>query len=89
MIFMGDELGAVGHWGEQARTPMPWDAVGNQRPAVLDFYTEVLHLRSSHEALTDGSLRWVSIAENAVVFIRETKSESLLICAARAFADAA
>ncbi|MEY2635247.1 MAG: hypothetical protein RIS75_1187 [Actinomycetota bacterium] len=83
MIFMGDELGAVGHWGEQARTPMPWDAVENQRPALLDFYTEVLHLRSSHEALTSGSLRWISIAENAVVFIRETKSETLLICAAR------
>ena len=83
MIFMGDEVGETGHWGEDSRTPMPWHMIDGQRPELWYLYSALLRLRQQHSALTDGGLRWVAATENSVVFIRENAEESLLICAQR------
>jgi alpha-glucosidase len=82
MIFMGDELGAEGLWGESARTTMPWDMdfASNE---TLTHYRALLHLRRELNVLAVGGLKWVHIQDDAVVFERKLGDESIYIAIAR------
>ena len=83
MIFSGDEIGLLGEDGNTCRQPFPadpatWDHV------LLDGYRALITLRHASPALQTGSLRWLYAEGDALVFLRETEGERLLIHAARA-----
>ncbi len=82
MVFAGDEWGLEGTNGEDARRPMPWDGPADK--LTYDRYRSLLRLRRSSDALRHGGLRWVHAGEDALVYLRETAAERLLILAARA-----
>jgi alpha-glucosidase len=81
MIYAGDELGLEGRWGEDGRRTMPWDA-----PWDEDFLEQVRRLaalRRSSDALARGGIRYVHVSADAIAYLRESRSERLLVLAAR------
>ncbi len=86
VVFMGDELGALGDDGEHSRTTMPWDTL-DDHDARITLYSELIHLRTSHVALTEGGIRWLHADDDLLVYIREHTDESVLVAAARAGFD--
>jgi alpha-glucosidase len=62
---------------------MPWDPeVWDSR--FLDQYRRLIRIRNDSPALCRGGFRWVHTAPDAVVFLRESPGQRLLIRAARA-----
>jgi alpha-glucosidase len=87
-IFAGDEGGAVGLSGEASRSTMPWnqiDAGGGERwqQDVFTRYQQLIRLRRSQDALQDGSLRWVLVADDVLAYLRQTADQSILVLLAR------
>jgi alpha-glucosidase len=78
MIFAGDEFGLTGDNGEASRTPMPWGS------AVTPCYPALVRLRRDHEPLRTGGLRWLHADGDALAFVRESSTGSLLVYARRA-----
>ncbi|MDR0435334.1 MAG: glycoside hydrolase family 13 protein [Propionibacteriaceae bacterium] len=88
-FFAGDEGGAVGSNGENARTTMPWEQIaagGGIRwdARVHDTWRSLVTLRRNHEALSRGGLRWVVTDDDALVYLRETATERILVVLTRA-----
>jgi alpha-glucosidase len=88
VVFAGDEFGFTGENGEHSRTPIPWDRVDDYAPTI-DLYAAHLRLRREHPALATGSLRWLHVGDDALVFVRELERETVLVLAARDDADIA
>jgi alpha-glucosidase len=84
MIFAGDEVGLEGAWGEDARRTMPWDDASAWDAGLLDTYRRLIGLRRSSDALACGGIRYLHVSSDAVLYLRESRSESLLCLAARA-----
>jgi alpha-glucosidase len=82
MLFMGDELGMEGRWGEDARRPMPWGKPWDEQ--LLAAYGALARLRRTTPALIRGGIRYVHASADAVAYLRETRDETLLCLAARA-----
>jgi alpha-glucosidase len=82
MVFAGDELGLEGHWGEDARTPMPWGGAWDR--STLERYRSLIAVRRSCEALRRGGLRWAHVDDDTLCFLRETPTERVLVLARRA-----
>ncbi|MDR0283404.1 MAG: glycoside hydrolase family 13 protein [Propionibacteriaceae bacterium] len=87
-FFAGDEGGAVGTTGEHSRVTMPWDQIaagGGVRwdQATFERYRAAIAVRQGSPALKAGSLRWVVTADDALVFLRETAEERVLVVLAR------
>ena len=83
MIFAGDEVGATGWWGEDSRTPFPWDEVQAWDEQVLQAYRALIDLRRHSPALAEGGLRWVQVEADAIAFLREHPDERLLLVVCR------
>ena len=83
VVFAGDELGQTGVNGEYSRTTMPWPSIDEHR-ASIEQHAALIALRRQKPALSSGGLRWLHAEADAVVFIRETPGQSVLLCAARA-----
>lgn len=83
MLFAGDEIGATGSWGEDARTPFPWHDRSSWDAHTLEAYRALIRLRTSSPALAAGGLRWVHAATDSVAFLREHPEERLLVVVAR------
>jgi alpha-glucosidase len=86
-LFMGDELGINGAWGEDARRTINWD----RSTWDEDFFTEVkklVRIRRVSDALANGGLRWVLVEDDVIAFIRESKRESILVVLAREYVRA-
>ncbi|MEL6982985.1 MAG: glycoside hydrolase family 13 protein [Actinomycetota bacterium] len=81
-FFYGDEVGLTGASSEQARRPMPWDTSAWDL-GHLEHYRRLIGVRNENPALRRGGFRWVDTAPDAVVFLRETPEQRLLIRAAR------
>ncbi|MEY4163171.1 MAG: hypothetical protein RLZZ79_123 [Actinomycetota bacterium] len=84
-IFAGDEIGMKGAWGEDARRTIDWD----KRDWDLEFFENVkkiVKIRRNSPALADGGLRWVAIEDDLIAYLRESKSEKILVVVARAAA---
>jgi alpha-glucosidase len=84
MIFAGDEIGLHGGWGEDARRPMPWDRPDSWDRATLQHYRALIALRHAHRCLREGAHRWVHLADDVLVYLRETTGQRMLVLAARA-----
>jgi alpha-glucosidase len=84
MLFAGDELGLEGDWGEDARRTMPWGREETWDQALLAGYRELIALRRSADALARGGMRYAHVGDDAMVYLRETRTERILCHAARA-----
>jgi alpha-glucosidase len=82
-IFAGDEIGLEGSWGEDARRTINWeDRTGWDK----DFHTsvkELIGIRRKSHALIEGGLRWVAIEDDFLVYLRESKKETILVFISR------
>jgi alpha-glucosidase len=87
MIFAGDELGLEGAWGEDARRTMPWDHPESWDEAFLTELRTLTALRRENDTLARGGLRYLHVSADAIVFLRETRAERLLVLASRAAHD--
>ena len=83
MIFAGDEFGLDGWNGESSRTPIPWNNERDYDPSMIETYAALSKIRKQNRALVDGSMRWLYASKEAMVFVRENKTESILVLAAR------
>lgn len=82
-IYAGDELGLEGATGEGGRRTIDWE-----RPQSWDqtFHSEVkklIALRRSEHALADGGLRWLVVADDYLIFLRESAKQSLMVFISR------
>jgi alpha-glucosidase len=82
MIFSGDEVGVRGDDGNTCRQPFPWDTASWDQD-LHNGYRRLIELRHSSAALQDGSLRWLYAEGDALVFLRESVDDRVLIHAAR------
>ncbi|WP_310962280.1 glycoside hydrolase family 13 protein [Nocardioides terrisoli] len=81
MVFAGDELGLEGVDGEDSRRTIDWSRpLPEETQAVYRRYAE---LRRTHPALRRGSLRWVHLAADLVVFLREHPDGDVLVAVSR------
>jgi alpha-glucosidase len=87
MIFAGDEIGLEGEWGEDARRTVPWDAIDTWDGTLFEEYQALIALRRSSDALARGGIRYVHVSDDAIAYLRESRSERLLCLAARAAHD--
>ncbi len=86
-IYAGDEIGLEGSNGEAGRRTIDWD---NQNSWDQDFLKDVkslIQLRRTSHALINGGLRWLEIADDYLLFARESKEEALLIFISRTGVD--
>ena len=84
MMWMGTELGLEGVTGEDARRTMPWERPEQWQKSTMAAFEALIKLHRNHEALRDGSLRWVFADDDRVVYLREGVEDVLLILLARA-----
>jgi alpha-glucosidase len=84
MVFAGDEIGLTGTFGEDARTPFPWQRPETWDRCTLDTYRTLAALRRGSPALRHGGLRWVAANGDVLAFLRESPDERLLVLARRA-----
>lgn len=87
MIFQGDEIGAEGLWGEDARTTFPWDKPDKWDMETYELYKQLIQLRKSNSALIDGGLRWVHTSDDLICYLRETEKERILVAVSRNAVD--
>jgi len=82
-IFAGDEIGIEGAWGEDARRTIPWD---HPDWWDLEFFEQVKRLvaiRRASDALAQGGLRFIYVTDDVIGFLRESKSETILVFISR------
>jgi alpha-glucosidase len=84
MLFAGDEIGLEGEWGEDARRTMPWDRIETWDGPLLEQTRALVDLRRSSDALARGGIRFVHVSDDAVAYLRESRTERVLCLAARA-----
>lgn len=84
MIYAGDELGLATMGPEYARIPMPWAYPERWDQRRLAMTRSLFGARASSSALRRGGLRWLSITDDALTFLREAPGETVLVHAARA-----
>jgi len=87
MLYAGDEIGQEGENGEDGRRPFPWHRDNDWNLNILDWVRAVFRVRNSVSALRTGGLRWVSVTDDALTFLREAGGESVLVHATRAPSD--
>jgi alpha-glucosidase len=87
-IFAGDEIGLEGSWGEDSRRTINWeDRIGWDR-GFLDSVKKLVKLRKDRDALINGGLRWVAVEKDYLAYLRESKSEAILVFISRTAAKA-
>ena len=84
-FFYGDEIGLTGTDNEESRAPMPWNQPWDQK--FLSTYKALIAARNDSEALQRGGFRWVHVDRDQVVWLRESRSERVVVRAARADGD--
>jgi alpha-glucosidase len=82
-IFAGDEIGLEGSWGEDARRTINWDDRSGWDFEFMDEVKKLVALRRSQDALINGGLRWVVAESDYVVYLRESKKQSILVLVSR------
>lgn len=84
MIWAGDEIGLQGESGERGRKPFPWHRPDQWDTATLHAYRQLAGIRRESQALRSGSLRWLHVDDDRLVFARETERETVVVALARA-----
>ena len=86
-IFMGDEIGLEGRSGEDSRRTIDWEDRTNWDFTLLEHFKELVKLRRTQDGLVRGGLRWIDVGADHLLFLRESKRQSLLIFLSRAAAS--
>lgn len=84
MIWAGDEIGMEGKDGEDGRRPFPWHAPERWDADRLAITRELFTARAASPALRHGGLRWLATSDDAIVFAREAREETVIVQASRA-----
>ena len=84
MLYAGDELGLAAWGPEYARIPMPWGHPERWDAHRLGHTRALFTTREGSAALRTGGLRWMSVQDDALTFLRESPEEVVLVHAARA-----
>jgi alpha-glucosidase len=84
MIYAGDEIGLAMMGPEYARIPMPWAHPERWDMKRLEYTKALFGTRAKSVALQRGGLRWLFVGDDALVFLREAPSETVLVHATRA-----
>lgn len=84
MIWSGDEIGLTGEFGEAGRKPFPWYRPQSWDAATLEAFRALAAIRRTDRALQSGSLRWLVVDDDRLVFVRETPQEQVLVQLLRA-----
>jgi alpha-glucosidase len=87
MLFAGDEIGSRGMWGEDSRSPYPWNDSSKWDREVLETYKKLIALRTSSSALANGGMRIVHVSDDVIAYLREDASERYLVVCSRAGSD--
>ena len=76
-IYYGTEAGLSGHDDPDDRRPYPWDSIDT---ALRDWYRTLGKLRSDHEALRTGDLRFLAAddATGTLAYLRGTATEAAI-----------
>lgn len=82
-IFAGDEIGLEGSWGEDARRTINWDDRSGWDFEFMDEVKRLVTLRRTQDALISGGLRWVKAEDDYVLYLRESKKQSILVLVSR------
>ena len=82
-IFAGDEIGLEGAWGEDGRRTINWDDTSGWDKEFLSEVKKLVALRRTRDAFINGGLRWVAVEDDYIVFVRESKKESILVLISR------
>ena len=72
-----------GYWGENGRRTIDWSKPSKWNADLLYSYIELINLRKSSDALTNGGIRWVDISKDSIAYLRESKKESILVFISR------
>ena len=83
MLWAGDEIGQEGVNDEDGRRPFPWHDTGQWNTHRLDSNATLFAARAQSPALRHGGLRWISVGDDAITFLREAPEERVLVHAAR------
>ncbi|MEF2280257.1 glycoside hydrolase family 13 protein [Deinococcus sp. YIM 134068] len=84
MLYAGDEIGLRAMGPEYARLPMPWAHPERWHHRRLAHTRALFTTRAASVALRRGGLRWLSVTDDALTFLRESPGETILVHAARA-----
>lgn len=84
MIFAGDEIGEEGLWGEDSRSPFPWESEREWDHATRQTYKDFIAIRRASSALAFGGLEWLSQGENHLVYLRDDGKERIISILMRA-----
>ena len=84
MLWAGDEIGQEGDNREDGRRPFPWHDTARWDTDRLATNRALFAARAGSVAMRHGGLRWLSVSDDAVTFLREAPGETVLIHAARA-----
>jgi alpha-glucosidase len=82
-IFAGDEIGIEGSWGEDARRTINWEDRSSWDHKFFAEVKKLVKLRKTQDALINGGLRWIVVEDDFIVYLRESKKQSLLILVSR------
>ena len=87
-IFAGDEIGLEGSWGEDSRRTINWEDRSSWDLDFLNSVKKLVKLRKERDELINGGLRWVAVEKDYLAYLRESKSEAILVFISRSAAKA-
>jgi alpha-glucosidase len=84
-VFAGAETGIGAGDGETSRIPIPWERPGAWDGRILTLHQQYARVRRESAALRHGSLRWLEVDDDVLVFEREAPdgSQRVLVQVAR------
>ena len=82
-IFAGDEIGLEGSWGEDSRRTINWEDRSQWDHGFMDNVRQLISIRKGNDALVNGGLRWIAAEKDFVLYLRESKKQSILVFVSR------
>ncbi len=77
-IYYGDEAGMTGYRDPFNRQTYPW---GGEDERLISFFTELVALKKSSEALREGSVTVLEAGQGRLMFLRRSKNQALAVLA--------
>jgi len=82
-IFAGDEIGLEGSWGEDGRRTINWEDRSQWDHNFMSNVQQLIAIRKGNDALINGGLRWIAAEKDFILYLRESKKQSVLIFVSR------
>lgn len=76
-LYYGSEVGLEGGLDPDNRRCFPWDQVTESE--WLPLYRDWIRIRKQYKALQSGSLQWLHCDEQAMVYARQWKEETIVV----------